>query len=672
MPDAATKISVFQKFRFPSNLLTNSPMGWKILLLIVAVAVVWQAAVSPLGFLSPTSALAVAALATLIVAVSKFLGDVTALIDRASSWWDRATLRKALARGPFDRATIEASMRWYIRPDCCNIDPAAEVELRHALFAVRSDLFEAMEHFLTSDDVPNRHLFLLADSGIGKTSFLLNYFAYSERLRAIKRAPPIAMVALNVPGSDERIREVKDKDRHVLFLDAFDEDTKAIADHHQRIRDLMAAASEFKRVVITCRSQFFARDEEIPLETGVVRVGPRPAGVAATYEFVKLYIAPFSEKQVNDYLRRRFPVWQHQRRARAQALAQSIRLLSARAMLLAHIPDLVSARHEVSREFELYEEMVNAWLMREATWAEPRSLRALSERLAVDMFIRRAERGMERIPVAELRTIATSAEPALHSSVVTGRSLLNRDAAGNFKFAHRSIMEYLFVVQILKGNEACFGVHLTDQMKSFLCDMLSPSELCAAGLGSAVGRFRNVLVAKSSAKFDDESEALARAFRQACGYDVACELLKELGGERQRQLELIKKTVLAAVKSRNLRGATDTADAVTLTDNWFEWLSGQSLEDQVALAVTCVCESPKNLSVLRTPSPVARRVVEMAKWLSTEEIEALSCLDDVELIPLYWTDGECALRLSPKSSAGAIERARLRDFSFAGIASQWR
>jgi hypothetical protein len=47
------------------------------------------------------------------------------------------------------------------------------------------------------------------------------------------------------------------------------------------------------------------------------------------------------------------------------------------------------------------------------------------------------------------------------------RSLLNRDAQGNLKFAHRSIMEYLFVARFRKFPSSTPRLEWTDQMKRF-------------------------------------------------------------------------------------------------------------------------------------------------------------------------------------------------------------
>ncbi len=57
---------------------------------------------------------------------------------------------------------------------------------------------------------------------------------------------------------------------------------------------------------------------------------------------------------------------------------------------------------------------------------------------------------------------------------MTGRSLLNRTANGGFKFAHRSIMEYLCVVA--HREKVYVGSAWTDQMKDYLFQMVVAGE----------------------------------------------------------------------------------------------------------------------------------------------------------------------------------------------------
>jgi hypothetical protein len=84
---------------------------------------------------------------------------------------------------------------------------------------------------------------------------------------------------------------------------------------------------------------------------------------------------------------------------------------------------------------------------------------------------------MERIPYDELAKLAQDWSIDLSQWQLSGRSLLNRDSQGNYKFAHRSIMEFLFVNRIIQGDSDCSGIILSDQMKSFLIEQIVPESI---------------------------------------------------------------------------------------------------------------------------------------------------------------------------------------------------
>jgi hypothetical protein len=180
---------------------------------------------------------------------------------------NRRILSEKFSRGPYDQATIDSATRYYIRPKCSNVDPAKEEEIRRAVIVAKEDLFAIVDQFLEHDDV-RRHLLILADSGTGKTSFVLNYYVHNAH-RSKRKRHKLALVPLSLRHADELIKNVPEQEQGetVIFLDALDEDTKAIEDHHARVRSLMESCSRFKRVIITCRTQFFPTDEEIPVET---------------------------------------------------------------------------------------------------------------------------------------------------------------------------------------------------------------------------------------------------------------------------------------------------------------------------------------------------------------------------------------------------------------------
>ena len=153
-------------------------------------------------------------------------------------------------------------------------------------------------------------------------------------------------------------------------------------------------------------------------------------------------------------------------------MIKKIELLSVRPMLLAYIPDLLESGAKIEYAFQLYEVLVEKWLKRESAWVKPEDLRQFSEKLAVDLYAHRERRGAERIPRVELAGLAKEWNIPLDDWQLTGRSLLNRNAEGNYKFAHRSIMEYLFVKRLVDGDPACDEIELSDQMKAFVRELI--------------------------------------------------------------------------------------------------------------------------------------------------------------------------------------------------------
>lgn len=381
-------------------------------------------------------------------------------------------LERMLRQGPFDSGTITRAVTFYVWPKCSNTDPSIEQEPINALVTPRESLFRVLDRFLTQAPTNKKHLMLLADSGMGKTSFFLNYFyERRSRLRGRRNIQLISLAQKNCDAIVEAI-PVSQQREIDLFLDALDEDQRAIGRVRERIAELVDLCQEFRSVVISCRTQFFGSDDEIPVATGVFKIAPVPANESKEYLFRRLYLSPFDDEQITQYLKKRYPgLLRLGDRRQAKAIVAQVPALSVRPMLLAHLPDILRAKAVIRQPIDVYEAMVGAWLVRESAWVDPAKLRSFSERLAIDLYFNSATRGYESAMPEEIAALAAEWHVHLDPVHLTSRSLLNRTSDGRYKFSHRSIMEYFLSDFLVYGN-IDEPVKITDQMAQFIAQRL--------------------------------------------------------------------------------------------------------------------------------------------------------------------------------------------------------
>ncbi|HWM95080.1 MAG TPA: hypothetical protein VN493_30270 [Thermoanaerobaculia bacterium] len=401
---------------------------------------------------------------------------ITVLVTRTIPW-AQAKLHSRAAKKLLGEtfSDVDEAIRYYIEPRCDSKDPSEGIVDIGADPSNKRKLFRVLDESLASPR--SRYLFILADSGMGKTSALINYFA--RHVRKWRKPFRIAIVPLGISDADARIEKIQQKEDTVLFLDALDEDQEAIKNYHQRIDQIIGETLDFRAILITCRTQFFPSDAAIPISTKRKKTGPRPAGRSAEHTFEKIFLSPFSQKEVLRFIRKRYPIWKLAERLRTLSLVKSVPSLVHRPMLLAHLDVLAKSRTIIGCSLDLFEEMVEAWLRRERGFVpDTNHLRTFSELAAVDMLINSGRRGMERMPRPEIEQLAKEWAIPLEAWILTNRSLLNRDDEGNYKFAHRTIMEYLCLCRLAKGDQRILvgpatedaptlGVQWTDQMLDF-------------------------------------------------------------------------------------------------------------------------------------------------------------------------------------------------------------
>lgn len=204
---------------------------------------------------------------------------------------------------------------------------------------------------------------------------------------------------------------------------------------------------DFQTVIITSRTQFFPTDKDMPTETGIYKY----IGNKKEQRFYKIYISPFNQKEIKRYIRRKYPVYKWWKRGKARAIVEKSPDLMVRPMLLANIHDLMKRKSPYVHTFEIYEELVTQWIQRERL-KDKKELRRFSEVIARNMYEHQQDRGGLYINHDQFRKFAQEHGIELEELAMRSQSLLNRNAEGKYKFAHKSILEYLLSLELLRDS----------------------------------------------------------------------------------------------------------------------------------------------------------------------------------------------------------------------------
>jgi hypothetical protein len=152
--------------------------------------------------------------------------------------------------------------KYYVEPDCQDHNPA-DFEKEDYLVTKQPVMAKMDEFFRSKSDQPgDNQLFVLSDAGMGKTA-LLTMLKLMHLTSFWPKQTDCVLKKLG-EGTLKDIGEIKSKSKTILLLDSLDEDTRAYGRVRERLVDILQASRDFKKVVITCRTQFFPKVDEDP------------------------------------------------------------------------------------------------------------------------------------------------------------------------------------------------------------------------------------------------------------------------------------------------------------------------------------------------------------------------------------------------------------------------
>lgn len=357
---------------------------------------------------------------------------------------------------PYDLA------KYYVIPQCQQVNPANEDE-DEASPSIRSDLFDVFNNFLNRNFKiqDGRHqLFILSDAGMGKSSLLIMLRLY-HLLSFWPKDYECKLLKLG-EDTEQQIKIIKvecDQTRTVLLLDSLDEDPVAIRDVNKRIRSLLINTKSFYRVIITCRTQFFP-------ETKPDQYGKGWRVLIDPFSCPVIYLSLFDNKRIEEYLNKRFPKSIYElirfkdskNIIKAEKIIKNMGSLSFRPLLLSHIEDILDLRESRWNEYAIYETLVFSWLRRE----ERKLIESGVDNIGVQaLFLGciivatymqyQEKRNIEEASISMLMKKNTPVK-YIKDFNFGGRSLLNRNSDGSYRFSHYSIQEFILAYAICHND----------------------------------------------------------------------------------------------------------------------------------------------------------------------------------------------------------------------------
>jgi len=290
----------------------------------------------------------------------------------------------------------------------------------------------------------------------------------------------------------EMAKNQKEAKNTILLLDAFDEYKGLLPpvvpdgltdDNRFRkcLDEIVELTRDFREVVITSRTQYFPGQENQAYELKVPRFDEK-----GFHTLAKLYLSPFSNKEVKQYLCKkygRFAFWNRKKKLTAETIVKNSPKLMVRPMLLAYIDFLVDGNPTFSTAYQIYETLINKWLDRESVKRKyettsrdkfKKDLYEFSMLVALKIYDLQKQTGNLSINKETSSDLCKQSHIDLQDYEITGQSLLTRDIAHNWKFSHKSILEFFLAKKCIEDEKFAINFEFAgmDMTKTFFEEVI--------------------------------------------------------------------------------------------------------------------------------------------------------------------------------------------------------
>ncbi len=336
-----------------------------------------------------------------------------------------------------------------------------------------------LKEIFKNDRRDQRLFIILADSGWGKTAFMINlYLKYG--LRGSGKHSEIKYIPMDYQRFDEEIKNIEDKKKKntILLLDAFDEDHQAEKDYFKRLNEIIEKTHFFRKVIITSRPQSFLPEKEnskSAWETGFKK-GKK------YHQWCVLYISSFDQKDIKKYLSKKISFFNRKKKRKAFDVIKRSKNLIGCPILLNNINDLLKEDKTYKNAFQIYEVLTEKWAEHVAVSCIENEREnfsnkffKLSRAIAVYIYRNRKYRKGLIINKEELDTIAQKHQSQLEDYQFRSPSLLKCNAGDKYKFVHKSLLEYFLALELYENHELKkdFDCKAMPQVENFYNGMLN-------------------------------------------------------------------------------------------------------------------------------------------------------------------------------------------------------